>query len=236
MKYIALLATVAISAVAAQAVDESNKGRLAYSEPIGATVWTAGSTHTVSWTNKCEKESAGALEIVLYLGTGGNGGTEQVRVPSIPAIGTLDCSKAQSAEVKIPLNLTTSDKYSILVGTKPLQSYSSPFTIKGKDPVTTAPAATAAPTNATSAAPSASASATSSNAAGATDSTIPSAAGSLKALGSTAAIFAAALNTLMSTKVADLVGHYFVEAYYMEQTSAATFEIIDGLQKALIQT
>ncbi|KAF9575857.1 hypothetical protein EC968_001240 [Mortierella alpina] len=188
MKFIAVAAAIAISAVAAQ-----DEGRLFYSEPIGATVWTAGKNHTVSWTNVCNKMNTGKLNIVLYLGTA-TSGTEQVRVPNMDAIGTLDCVNTKSAIVNLPANLTTSDKYSIHVDTEPLQSYSARFTIKGIDPVTTpSPAApSAAVPSAGADKPSAPAPQTTSG-----NSTQGNAAGSLKTLGSAAALLAAAVGSML---------------------------------------
>ncbi|KAF9988840.1 hypothetical protein BGZ75_008466 [Mortierella antarctica] len=188
MKFIAVAAAVAISAVTAQ-VDE---GRLFYSEPIGATVWTAGKNQTVSWTNVCNKVNTGKLDIVLYLGTA-TSGTEQVRVPNMDAIGTLDCLNSKSAIVNLPANLTSSDKYSIHVDTEPLQSYSARFTIKGLEPVTSANPATA-----TSAAtvPSAGAGQTTAAPPQATGNQ-GNAAGSLKTLGSAAALLAAAVGSML---------------------------------------
>ncbi|KAF9191516.1 hypothetical protein BGZ51_007230 [Haplosporangium sp. Z 767] len=192
MKFLAILATVAISAVAAQT---ESRGRLYYTEPVGATVWTAGQNHTVSWSNKCDPESYGKLNIALYLGTGGKEGTEQVLVPGIEAIGTVDCENSQTATVFLPATLVSSDKYSIHVSTKPDQSYSAQFTVKGVDPVTTAPApgatTTASGTASASASGSASTSATPSAAPSDKDANAENAAGSLKAVGSTVAILAA---------------------------------------------
>ncbi|KAG0259569.1 hypothetical protein BG011_002554 [Mortierella polycephala] len=192
MKFLTILAAVAISAVAAQTETES-KGRLYYTEPVGATVWTAGQNHTVSWSNECDPLSYGKLHIALYLGTGGKEGTEQALVPGVDAIGTVDCEGSQTATVFLPATLVTSDKYSIHVSTKPDQSYSAQFTIKGVDPVTTAPAPGATTTTAAgtaSASASASASATPSTGAD-KDADTENAAGSLKAVGSTFAVLAA---------------------------------------------
>ncbi|KAF9349782.1 hypothetical protein BGX26_011975 [Mortierella sp. AD094] len=199
MKSIAILAAVAISAVAAQA----DEGRLYYTEPTSATVWAAGKTQTVTWSNVCKPENTGDLDITLYLGTGGRNGTEQVRVPNIPAIGKLNCLKNKTATVVLPANLTTSDKYSLHVDTQPLQSYSSPFTIKGIDPVTTA---TPAPTNATTATtiatttPTPVTNTTSSTSAPANPNPTSdkgNAAGSLKTLGSSAAALVAAISYML---------------------------------------
>ncbi|KAG0358429.1 hypothetical protein BC939DRAFT_528198 [Gamsiella multidivaricata] len=196
MKFLALLSAVAISAVAAQSADD--EGRLFYTEPTTATVWTAGNNHTVSWNNKCKSENTGDLNIVLYLGTGANGGTEQVRVPGIEAIGKLNCLKGNTATVVLPANLTTSDKYALHVDTEPLQSYSSPFTIKGIDPPAASSAAastSAAATTTIVAPPTAPSSATPSPSKVADDKT--SAAGSLKTLGAAAVVFAGAVSALL---------------------------------------
>ncbi|KAF9373776.1 hypothetical protein CPC16_001661, partial [Podila verticillata] len=75
--------------------------------------------------------NTGPLNIVLYRGTGGKNNTEQVIVPNLLPIGTLNCLTSKSATVFLPANLTTSDKYAIHVDTDPLQSYSAPFTING---------------------------------------------------------------------------------------------------------
>ncbi|KAF9284738.1 hypothetical protein BGZ68_004459 [Mortierella alpina] len=189
MKFIAIAAAVAISSVAAQ-----DEGRLAYSEPIGATVWTAGKNHTVSWSNVCKPENTGKLDIVLYIGTAASS-TEQVRVPNMDAIGTLDCINSKSAVVNLPANLTTSALYSIHVDTAPLQSYSARFTIKGIDPVTSANPATA---TSGAAVPSAGAGKTTAAPSQATtgNSTQGNAAGSLKTLGSAAALLAAAVGSM----------------------------------------
>ncbi|KAG0200563.1 hypothetical protein BGX28_006414 [Mortierella sp. GBA30] len=200
MKSIAIFAAVAISAVAAQSAG-ADEGRLFYTEPITATVWTAGQSQTVAWSNVCKEQNTGDLDIVLYLGTD-TSETDQVRVPGIPAIGTLNCLKSKSAVVNIPANLTTSNKYSIHVETEPLQSYSSRFTIKGIDPVTTAPhprttpataSATGAPTSAAGGHASGSAPAQSTP----SNSNKDSAAGSLKTLGSAAVVLAAAVGSML---------------------------------------
>ncbi|KAF9426669.1 hypothetical protein BGZ94_006185 [Podila epigama] len=217
MKYTTIIAAAAaIATVAAQATED--EGRLWYTEPTSATVWNSGSTATVSWNNVCKSQNTGDLNIVLYIGDGTN---NQTIVPGIGPIGTLNCLKSKSAEVKIPANLTTSQYYALHVETKPLQSYSAPFTIKGVDPVpapgTGAPApGTGAPAPGTGApAPGTGAPGTGAPAPGAPSATttgavappppVPpplgekkdSAAGSLKAVGSTVAIVAAAFGALL---------------------------------------
>ncbi|KAG9061651.1 hypothetical protein KI688_007232 [Linnemannia hyalina] len=191
-----LLSVLAASAsvVLAQSpgVDEE---RLYYTEPTTATTWTAGANATVAWSNVCNSKNTGDLAIVLYIGTGGANGTEQIRVPGIANIGTLNCSKAQTAIVNLPANLTTSDKYAIHVDTEPYQSYSSPFSIKGIDPPVTTTVAPVAPTTPSAAVPSASVGSTTTAAGGAaaTSDKSTSAAGSLKAFGASAAVLAATI-------------------------------------------
>ncbi|KAF9928366.1 hypothetical protein FBU30_002404 [Linnemannia zychae] len=182
----ALLSVLASASVVLAQSPGADEGRLYYTEPTSATVWTAGTNATVSWSNVCKPENTGDLDIVLYIGTGNKNGTEQVRVPNIASIGVLNCLKSKTATVFLPANLTTSDKYAIHVDTEPLQSYSSPFTIKGIDPPVTTTVATpvASPAGAN---PSGSASTTT---AGTNPSTSPNAAGSLKTLGASAAVLA----------------------------------------------
>ncbi|KAG0042507.1 hypothetical protein BGZ89_006873, partial [Linnemannia elongata] len=112
----ALLSVLAASAsvVLAQSPG-ADEGRLYYTEPTSVTTWTAGA-------NVCKPENTGDLDIVLYIGTGGANGTDQIRVPGIEAIGKLNCLKSKSATVFLPANLTTSNKYAIHVDTEPLQS------------------------------------------------------------------------------------------------------------------
>ncbi|KAF9136489.1 hypothetical protein BGX30_011147 [Mortierella sp. GBA39] len=192
----ALLSVLAASAsvVLAQSPG-ADEGRLYYTEPTTATTWTAGANATVTWSNVCNSKNTGDLAIVLYIGTGGANGTEQVRVPGIENIGTLNCLKSKSATVNLPANLTTSDKYAIHVDTEPYQSYSSHFSIKGIDPpVTTTVAPVAPPTTPGAAVPSAGANpATTTGGAAATSDKSTSAAGSLKAFGASAAVLAATI-------------------------------------------
>ncbi|KAF9125560.1 hypothetical protein BG015_004870 [Linnemannia schmuckeri] len=187
----ALLSVLAASAsvVLAQSPG-ADEGRLYYTEPTSATIWTAGTNATVSWSNVCKPENTGDLEIVLYIGTGGANGTEQVRVPGIANIGVLNCLKSKSATVFLPANLTTSNKYAIHVDTEPLQSYSSPFSIKGIDPPVTTTAAPVAPTTTGAAVPPTGASTTAAGGPVATGDKSASAAGSLKTLGASAAVLA----------------------------------------------
>ncbi|KAF8926955.1 hypothetical protein BGZ47_002452 [Haplosporangium gracile] len=127
MKSTAFIATtLALSVVAVSA--QSDEGRLYYSSPITATVWTAGKNETVSWTNVCKPGNKDSLAIVLYMNAGHGSDTEQVRVPGLRSLGTLNC-------------LNT---YSIHVDTVPLQSYSTQFTINGVAPPTTTPSTTGA--------------------------------------------------------------------------------------------
>ncbi|KAG0317977.1 hypothetical protein BGZ99_005934 [Dissophora globulifera] len=199
MKSAIIFAIVAISAIAAQSGgSKSDDGRLFYSEPIRATIWEAGKTQTVSWTNVCKPENKGDLDIVLYLGSGNLNGTEQIRVPNLSPIGILNCLKSKSATVTLPANLTTSDMYAIHVDTEPLQSYSSPFTIKGISP----PVTSAVPTSSATvpvASPSAPAPGTSSATGSkpSPESKTNDVAGSLKTLGATGAVLAAAIGSLL---------------------------------------
>jgi hypothetical protein len=196
MKFSAILALASIAAVVSAQSPGADEGRLYYTEPTTATVWTAGQNHTVAWSNVCKSENTGDLDIVLYRGTGNLNGTEQVRVTGIPPLGKLNCLKNKSATVFIPANLTTSDKYALHVNTEPRQSYSSPFTIKGVDPVvpptTTAvvppPSTSSAAVGGSSTGPAATGS-TSAPAAGKPT----NGAGSLKAAGSSAVVVLAAL-------------------------------------------
>ncbi|KAG0278146.1 hypothetical protein BGZ95_004572 [Linnemannia exigua] len=182
----ALLSVLAASAsvVLAQSLG-ADEGRLYYTAPTSATTWTAGTNATVSWSNVCKDVNTGNLDIVLYIGTGAANGTEQVRVPNLSSIGTLNCLKSKSAIVSLPANLTTSNRYAIHVDTEPLQSYSSPFTIKGIDPpvtTTALPPTTTGPAATGSAGAGAGASTTAGNGAG-----------SLKTLGASAAVLAATI-------------------------------------------
>ncbi|KAG0215548.1 hypothetical protein BGX33_001109 [Mortierella sp. NVP41] len=192
----AILSVLAASAsvVLAQSPG-ADEGRLYYTEPTSATKWVAGTNATVSWSNVCKAVNTGDLDIVLYIGTGGNNNTEQVRVPNLSAIGTLNCLKSKSATVFLPANLTTSDKYAIHVDTEPLQSNSSPISIKGAAPVTTTAPTVAPPTGAPAATSAAGGASTVSGAP-----TTPSngskagnSAGSLKTLGASAVVLAASV-------------------------------------------
>ncbi|OAQ31192.1 hypothetical protein K457DRAFT_136465 [Linnemannia elongata AG-77] len=132
-----IAATLALSAasVAAQS-SSSDEGRLYYSSPITPTIWTAGKNETVSWTNACKPGNNESLSIVLYMNAGHGSNTEQVRVPGLRALGTLNCLKSKTATVFIPENVVTGSTYSIHVNTVPLQSYSAQFTINGVAPPT----------------------------------------------------------------------------------------------------
>ncbi|KAF9322687.1 hypothetical protein BGZ91_004125, partial [Linnemannia elongata] len=100
---------------------------------------------------------------------------------------------SKSATVFLPANLTTSNKYAIHVDTEPLQSYSSPFTIKGIDPPVTTTAAPVAPTTTAAVVPPSGSATTSAGGAAATSDKSTSAAGSLKAFGASAAVLAATI-------------------------------------------
>ncbi|KAG0377647.1 hypothetical protein BGX24_005716 [Mortierella sp. AD032] len=136
---LALSAAVAVSAQS----PSSDEGRLYYSSPITSTVWTAGKNETISWTNACKPGNKDSLAIVLYMNAGHGVNTDQVRVPGIPSLGTLNCLKSKTASVFIPDHITTGNTYSLHVNTVPLQSYSAQFTINGVAPPTTpSPSAT----------------------------------------------------------------------------------------------
>ncbi|KAF9362277.1 hypothetical protein BGX34_006484 [Mortierella sp. NVP85] len=129
-------ATLAIAAAVtlASAVAAQDEGRLWYTEPVGTTVWTAGSEQTVSWQKHCSSENPDDLRVSLY--HGGAAENVQVLVPGIGDIGTINCKKSLSGKVKLPDNLETGKTYSIHISTEPLQSYSARFTINGKAPGT----------------------------------------------------------------------------------------------------
>ncbi|KAG0279937.1 hypothetical protein BGZ95_011840 [Linnemannia exigua] len=127
------LALSAVVTVSAQS-SPSDEGRLYYSSPITSTIWTAGKNETVSWTNACKPGNKESLSIVLYMNAGHGVNTEQVRVPGIRALGTLNCLKSKTASVFIPNHITTGNIYSLHVDTVPLQSYSAQFTINGVAP------------------------------------------------------------------------------------------------------
>ncbi|KAF9288173.1 hypothetical protein BGZ68_000716 [Mortierella alpina] len=146
VKSTALLAFAA-SALASVATAEM----LHYGAPIEATVWTAGSTGTVSWTNDCAELPNTTLPITLNQEVNGL----QVQVPGTGTIGTLDCAKPGSATVQVPANIPQGTTYSILVVNGDEQSYSAHFTINSSIPAgganTTTPSASAsaAPTGTT---------------------------------------------------------------------------------------
>ncbi|KAF9911229.1 hypothetical protein EC991_004453 [Linnemannia zychae] len=129
-----IAATVALSAVAVSA--QSDEGRLYYSSPISSTVWTAGKNETIAWTNACKPGNKESLSIVLYMNANHGVSTEQIRVPGVRSLGTLNCLKSKSATVFIPDHITTGNTYSLHVETVPLQSYSAQFTINGVAPPT----------------------------------------------------------------------------------------------------
>ncbi|KAK3828383.1 MAG: hypothetical protein J3Q66DRAFT_322523 [Benniella sp.] len=129
-------ATLAIAAAVtlASAVAAQDEGRLWYTEPVGTTVWTAGSEQTVSWQKHCSSSNSDSLRVALY--HGGAAENVQVLVPGIGDIGTINCKTSLSGKVKLPENLETGKTYSIHISTEPLQSYSARFTINGKAPGT----------------------------------------------------------------------------------------------------
>ncbi|KAF9901495.1 hypothetical protein EC991_006070 [Linnemannia zychae] len=194
----ALLSVLAASAsvVLAQSTG-ADEGRLYYTEPTSVTTWTAGTNATVSWSNVCKPENTGDLAIVLYIGTGAANGTEQIRVPGISNIGTLNCLKSKSATVFLPANLTTSNRYAIHVDTEPLQSYSSPFSIKGIDPPVTPSVAPTPSAPATTGSAGAGTTTTAGGPGASSNPNADSAAGSLKTLGASAAILAATIGAFL---------------------------------------
>ncbi|KAI9238385.1 MAG: hypothetical protein BYD32DRAFT_413800 [Podila humilis] len=202
MKSFTLLLATVVAAVAAQSqVDD--EGRLYYTSPTSGTVWTAGKNNTVAWSNVCKSENTQDLNIVLYVSTGANNGTEQVRVPDIRALGTLNCLKQKEVQVFIPETVKTGSQYSIHVDTKPLQSYSAQFTIQGTEPevsVVPTPTGTSSvhiimPTGIDATTPSAVSPTPSSPATSEKDTA--NAAGALKTLGSTAAVIGMAAAAYM---------------------------------------
>ncbi|KAG0033324.1 hypothetical protein BGZ82_006139 [Podila clonocystis] len=133
MKSFALLLATVVATVAAQS-QGADEGRLYYTSPTSGTLWTAGKNNTVAWSNVCKPENTEDLNIVLYMSTGANGGTEQVRVPGLRSLGKLNCLKQKEVQVFIPETVKTGSHYSIHVDTKALQSYSAQFTINGAEP------------------------------------------------------------------------------------------------------
>ncbi|KAF9961420.1 hypothetical protein BGZ72_003677 [Mortierella alpina] len=189
VKSTALLAFAA-SAMASIATAEM----LHYGSPIEATVWTAGKTGTVSWTNDCSDLPNTTFPINLNHQVG----TLQVQVPGLAPIGTLDCSSPGSATVQVPATIPQGSTYSILVVNGNEQSYSALFTINSSIPAgganTTTPSASA------SAAPSSTASGTKVSllpTASGTPKPSPASAGSALKAGSTAALVVVAAVGLM---------------------------------------
>ncbi|KAF9127863.1 hypothetical protein BGW39_005499 [Mortierella sp. 14UC] len=130
MKFtIAALSTLAFASQAAAQL-------IAYSAPIGATIWTAGSPATISWTNSCNLVE-GNTTFPVYLNQ--QVGQYQVQVPGLPELGYLDCKKAGKITIQVPVNITQGNNYSILVTNGGNQSYSALFTIQSNitGPVTT---------------------------------------------------------------------------------------------------
>ncbi|KAF9899906.1 hypothetical protein EC991_008150 [Linnemannia zychae] len=146
MKFaVAALSTIALASQAAAQL-------IAYSAPIQATVWNAGSPATISWTNSCNLVE-GNTTFPVYLNQ--QVGQYQVQVPGIPELGYLDCKKPGKITVQVPVNITQGNNYSILVTNGGNQSYSALFTIQSNitGPVTTTttllPTTTVAPTTTT---------------------------------------------------------------------------------------
>ncbi|GJJ72493.1 hypothetical protein EMPS_04851 [Entomortierella parvispora] len=122
-------AIVALSTLAL--ASQATAQLLSFSEPIGATQWTAGQSATVSWTNTCDDVSGNTtFPITLNYQVG----TLQVQVPNTTAIGTLDCSQAGSTQVQVPATVPQGSTYSILVVDGGNQSYSAQFTIMSTVP------------------------------------------------------------------------------------------------------
>ncbi|KAG0044107.1 hypothetical protein BGZ83_010659 [Gryganskiella cystojenkinii] len=152
MKLLAIL-TLSTIALATQVSAQL----LSYSAPIGATVWTAGKTASVTWANSCTDVSGNkTFPITLNYQVG----QYQVQVPGTSAIGSLDCSKPGSTTVNVPATIPQGSTYSILVVDGGNQSYSAQFTILSTVPplstsaplptTTTAAPTTVAPSSTTS--------------------------------------------------------------------------------------
>ncbi|KAG0200498.1 hypothetical protein BGX28_006449 [Mortierella sp. GBA30] len=193
MKSTALIAFAA-SALASVATAQM----LSYGAPITGTVWTAGKTETVTWSNDCSTLPNTTFPITLNVQVNGL----QVAVAGVGPIGELDCAAAGSTTVTVPATVPQGSLYSILVVNGGLQSYSALFTINSSVPGSaTSAAATGSATAATSAAtatvsgsassaPTGSATVTNPSATSTVSGTpkpSPNAAGALKA-GSTAAL------------------------------------------------
>ncbi|KAF9217327.1 hypothetical protein BGZ59_005064 [Podila verticillata] len=137
---ITLLAVSAIASVAlAQTPAPADPGALAFGAPVSTTVWTAGTSATVSWNNDCSDLPNGTnttFPITLNLQVNG----VQQPVAGGP-IGTLDCSEKGSTTVQVP-NVPSGELYSILASPGGVLSYSALFKIVGTATNTT----TVAPT------------------------------------------------------------------------------------------
>ncbi|KAF9570361.1 hypothetical protein EC968_001862 [Mortierella alpina] len=192
-----MVKSTAILAFAASAMASfATAEMLHYGSPIEATVWTAGSTGTVSWTNDCADLTNTTFPITLNHQVG----TQQVQVPGTGPIGTLDCKSPGSATVQVPATIPQGTTYSILVVNGNEQSYSALFTINSSIPAgganTTTPSASAS----ASAAPSSTASGTKISllpTASGTPKPSPVSAGSALKAGSTAALVVVAAVGLM---------------------------------------
>ncbi|KAF9996007.1 hypothetical protein BGZ80_002517 [Entomortierella chlamydospora] len=175
---------------------------LSFSQPVSATMWTAGSKATVSWTNTCS-DITGNTTFPIYLNE--QVGAYQVQVSNTSAIGTLDCSKAGSTTVNVPM-VPQGSAYSILVTDGGNQSYSAQFVINSSIPAASTTAATTTITTTTAAATTianatstASLSTVTANATttAASKPTSTSNAGALKAGSSVALVIVAAVASLM---------------------------------------
>ncbi|KAF9172386.1 hypothetical protein BGX21_005796 [Mortierella sp. AD011] len=174
---------------------------LSFSQPVSATMWTAGSKSTVSWTNTCS-DITGNTTFPIYLNE--QVGAYQVQVSNTSAIGTLDCSKAGSTTVNVPM-VPQGSAYSILVTDGGNQSYSAQFVINSSIPAVSTTAATttiatttaAATTTATSTAPSTVTTSANATTTASSKPTGTSNAGALKAGSSVALVIVAAVASLM---------------------------------------
>ncbi|KAI1317469.1 hypothetical protein EDD11_008406 [Mortierella claussenii] len=138
------LASILASAVSAQ--------KLAYSYPIGATVWDVSKPASlyVQWTNDCKNLTDGTV-FDVNLNTQRADGV-QIPAPGVDGpIGSLDCKSKGKVSVTLPDTIPSGDKYSVYVKNGAEDSWSALFTITNpKVPaVTTSGAVTSATATAT---------------------------------------------------------------------------------------
>ncbi|KAF9416103.1 hypothetical protein BGZ76_004709 [Entomortierella beljakovae] len=119
---------------------------ISFSQPISSTVWTAGETGTVSWSNACADPASKNNTYPITLNY--QVGQFQVQVPNTGHIGFVDCTKAGTTSVKVPL-VPQGSTYSILVVNGAVQSYSAQFTINSSIPGNTTTGTTATATTTT---------------------------------------------------------------------------------------